>query len=282
MEKSLAEANYIRLSDKLWDREMNEGNHEESHLLTSNVDGIFTMTMNRPGKKNGLNFKMFRELILALDEATVDSSVRVVVWTGSGEWYSTGLDFTTLGVLANDPDRMDGWLDRSMANEFIDRLVCFPKPLVAAVNGPVRGIATTTLALCDLVYASEKADFQLPFPELGVSTEGCSSYLFHQILGPAKANELMLRGRTISAAEADAWGLISDVIPHSQFTEEVEKRVKHLSTLPPLGLQVTKKVSRAPLTEILFHANKREVEGLSITLATGPMMEIGRRFAKKK
>jgi peroxisomal 3,2-trans-enoyl-CoA isomerase len=156
MEKSLAEANYIRLSDKLWDREMNEGNHEESHLLTSNVDGIFTMTMNRPGKKNGLNFKMFRELILALDEATVDSSVRVVVWTGSGEWYSTGLDFTTLGVLANDPDRMDGWLDRSMANEFIDRLVCFPKPLVAAVNGPVRGIATTTLALCDLVYASEK------------------------------------------------------------------------------------------------------------------------------
>lgn len=154
------------------------------------------------------HFLQYNELMSAFDWCSQTSDVHVVVLTGSPEskpreFYSSGND------LSNFTDNMtSGELDipaltraaRDTCEKFVNSFIDFPKPLIAAVNGPAFGIAVTTLQLCDLVYAKESATFTTPFTQLGQNPEGASSILFPQRLGQ-KANQMLLLGYTMTAKE---------------------------------------------------------------------------------
>merc|ERR1712054_237347 len=127
---------------------------------------------------------MYREIMEALSFASEDPSVAVTLVTGAGNYYSSGNDLSNFSRLQN-PTRTAAEA-KDLLVEFVGSFIDHPKPLVAGVNGPAIGIAVTTLALCDAVYASSSATFHTPFRQLGQAPEGCSSYTFPYLMGETR------------------------------------------------------------------------------------------------
>lgn len=230
-------------------------------LLVTTQDNITTIQLNRPNKKNAISAEMYNELIKALDQASKDSSVLTVI-TGSGDYYCSGNDLSNFtNIPAEGVHKMSkdaGELLRSFVRGYID----FPKPLIAVINGPAVGISVTLLGLFDIVYATERATFHTPFSKLGQSPEGCSSYTFPKIMGAAKASEMLLFNKKLTATQACQQGLVTEVFPDSSFQSEAWTRVKAYAKLPPNSLALSKQLIRQTERDTLLAVNDHEVERL--------------------
>ncbi|NXG71449.1 ECI2 isomerase, partial [Baryphthengus martii] len=237
-----------------------EGRHDGYEtLIVTTKNNITKIMFNRPDRKNAINHKMYREITKALEEAGKDDSTIAVI-TGNGDYYSSGNDLNNFAnIQPSDMAKMakDGAV---LLREFVDHFIDFPKPLVAMVNGPAIGICVTVLGLCDIVYASDRATFHTPFSQLGQSPEGCSSYLFPKIMGLAKANEMLLFNRKLTAAEACAQGLVTEVFPERTFQKEAWARLEAYAALPKNSLAVSKQLLRSMEKEKLHEVNSRECE----------------------
>ncbi|XP_045722396.1 enoyl-CoA delta isomerase 2 isoform X1 [Mirounga angustirostris] len=226
-------------------------------LVITSEDHITKIMLNRPAKKNALNTQMYQEIMLALEAASKDDST-ITVFTGSGDYYSSGNDLT------NFTDIPPGGVEEKAKNgaillrDFVDCFIDFPKPLVAVVNGPAVGISVTVLGLFDLVYASDRATFHTPFSHLGQTPEGCSSYTFPKIMGLAKAVEMLIFGKKLTAGEAYAQGLVTEVFPDSTFEKEVWTRLKAYSKLPRNAMRISKQIIRNHEKEKLHAINAEE------------------------
>lgn len=209
-------------------------------------DKVGVITINRIKKKNSITVQMYDELILALQKVASDDNASIGVLTGAGDFYSSGNDLSNL--MSVDPSQIgkmakDG---SDLLERFVNAFIDFPKPLVALVNGPAVGVAVTTLGLCDVVYATNRATFQTPMVALGQCAEGCSTFTFPRIMGQSRANEMLLFGKQISASQAYDWGLVTEMFPDESFQQEAWSKLKKLSSLPPKTLVVNKKLLRDP------------------------------------
>eukprot|EP00002_Diphylleia_rotans_P005317 TRINITY_DN14442_c0_g1_i1.p1 TRINITY_DN14442_c0_g1~~TRINITY_DN14442_c0_g1_i1.p1 ORF type:complete len:262 (-),score=71.45 TRINITY_DN14442_c0_g1_i1:29-814(-) len=223
-------------------------------------DGVAIICLNRPQRKNAITLAMYDEVVGALGLASKDDAVVVAMITGAGDYYSSGNDLS--GFLSvEDPQGM-----LKTANElltrFVDAFIVFDKPLIAAVNGPSFGIATTTLGLCDFVYAHPKATFTTPFMRLAQSPEGCSSLTFPQMMG-MKANLLLMADGTITAEQAERWNFVTAILPAEGFHDEALKIATKLAKLPKQALKDCKKLMRSTQKDLLLQTNRREVELLN-------------------
>lgn len=179
-------------------------------VLMSERAGVRTLQFNVAAKLNGWSPALLKELKAALDAAATDAAVRAVVLTGSGRYYSAGVDFA--GSLAPmSPSRLLREIEASNRALF-EQFILFPKPLVACLNGPAIGASVTSATLCDAIVCSETASFLTPFKTLGLVPEGCSSYKFPQLLGAPLAKQV-LEGRKIEAREAVKLGFADQVVP---------------------------------------------------------------------
>ncbi|NWX83719.1 ECI2 isomerase, partial [Nothoprocta ornata] len=239
-----------------------EGRHDGYETIIVNTQNNITkITLNRPEMKNAISHEMYREIMKALEEAAKDDSTIVVI-TGNGDYYCSGNDLKNFtNIPAGEMEKMaeDG---AALLRDFVAHFIDFPKPLVAVVNGPAVGISVTLLGLFDIVYASDMATFHTPFSQLGQSPEGCSSYLFPKIMGAAKANEVLLFNKKLTAAEACAHGLVTEVFPNRTFQKEVWARLKAYASLPKNSLAVSKQLLRGVEKEKLHAVNSRECEVL--------------------
>uniref|UniRef100_A0A3Q3XGU6 ACB domain-containing protein n=1 Tax=Mola mola TaxID=94237 RepID=A0A3Q3XGU6_MOLML len=230
-------------------------------LAVSMEDDITTIKLNRPLKKNAITNQMYNEIIAALEQTAKDDSV-ITVFTGAGDFYSSGNDLTNFTQIPEDGleqmAKRGGELLRRYVNAYID----FPKPLVAVVNGPAMGISVTLLGLFDLVYATERATFHTPFSQLGQTAEGCSSYTFPKIMGTAKATEMLLFNKKLTAVQACELGLVTEVFPDSSFQSEVWTRLKAYAKLPRNSLSFSKQLIRSTEKQRLHEVNDAEVECL--------------------
>ncbi|NXW92292.1 ECI2 isomerase, partial [Alopecoenas beccarii] len=236
------------------------GDYETIIVTTKN--NITKIMFNRPDKKNAIDVKMYREIIKALEEAGKDDSTIAVITGTTGDYYSSGNDLSNLtGVKPAEMEKMaeDGAV---LLREFVSHFIDFPKPLIAVVNGPAVGICVTLLGLFDIVYASDRATFHCPFSQLGQTAEGCSSYLFPKIMGSAKANEVLLFNKKLTAADACAWGLVTEVFPDRTFQKEVWARLEAYASLPKNCLAVSKQLLRSAEKEKLHAVNSKECEVL--------------------
>uniref|UniRef100_A0A4W6FVF7 Enoyl-CoA delta isomerase 2 n=1 Tax=Lates calcarifer TaxID=8187 RepID=A0A4W6FVF7_LATCA len=220
-------------------------------LLVTTEDDITTIKLNRPAKKNAITTEMYNEIIAALEQAAKDDSV-ITVFTGAGDFYCSGNDLTNFQLQGG------GGVEEMYVRAYID----FPKPLVAVVNGPAVGISVTVLGLFDLVYASERATFHTPFSQLGQSAEGCSSYTFPKMMGAAKASEMLMFNKKLTAAQACELALVTEVFPDSSFQSEVWTRLKAYAKLPRNSLAFSKQLIRSMEKERLYAVNDAEVECL--------------------
>ncbi|XP_006870608.1 PREDICTED: enoyl-CoA delta isomerase 2, mitochondrial [Chrysochloris asiatica] len=226
-------------------------------LVVTSEDSITKIMFNRPNKKNAITTQMYHEIMHALDAAGKDDSA-FAVFTGNGDYYCSGNDLNNFTNVLPDEVEEKAKHFAILLRNFVDCFINFPKPLIAVVNGPAVGISVTLLGLFDIVYASDRATFHTPFSHLGQSPEGCSSYMFPKIMGSAKAAEMLIFGKKLTAREAYTQGLVSEVFPDSTFQEEVWTRLKTYSQLPPNAMKISKQLIRNVEKEKLHAINSKE------------------------
>ncbi|XP_062952608.1 enoyl-CoA delta isomerase 2 isoform X2 [Cynocephalus volans] len=250
-------------------------------LVVTSEDGITKIMLNRPTKKNAISSQMYQEIMLALKAASKDDSA-ITVLTGNGDYYSSGND------LSNFTDIPSGGVEEKAKNsalflrDFVGCFIDFPKPLIAVVNGPAVGISVTLLGLFDAVYASDRATFHTPFSHLGQSPEGCSSYTFPKIMGSAKATEMLIFGKKLTAGEACAQGLVTEVFPDSTLQKEVWTRLKTYAKLPPNAMRVSKEIIRNTEKEKLHAVNAEECRVIQGRWLSDECMNAVMNFLSKK
>lgn len=241
-------------------------------LLRYEFDGrLAVLEFNNPTKYNPFSMEVYRLLTEHLRKLATEEGVVAALLTGKGPFYSSGNQMTLSPQFQDTEDAED--VDeitkarrflQSSAGDMLDAFIDFPKPLIAAVNGPAVGVACTSLGLCDFVYASDKAWFQTPFMKLGFCAEGCSSVLFPEIMGPGAASEMLLLGKRFTAAEAKHLRLVTEVFPASDFRAKVWEIGAALVQLPPQALMDTKALIRSEeRREFLHRVNGRELDTLA-------------------
>src|SRR5262245_46526495 len=164
-------------------------------------DGIACVTWNRPRQRNAFNRQMWREGRDLLRELLDDPRARAVVVTGAGEAFTAGQDLSEMSAAPGDAEHPFG--------SFMDVLVAFDKPLLAAVNGVGVGIGLTMLLHCDVVYIAEGARLRAPFVPLGVVPEAAASYMLPLVIGYQRAAEVFFTGDWLDAHHAVELGIAS-------------------------------------------------------------------------
>ncbi|MGQ0507819.1 MAG: enoyl-CoA hydratase [Myxococcaceae bacterium] len=220
-------------------------------IQTSFDQSLFSIRFNRPEKKNALTLAMYDQLVAALKEADRRDDVRVVHLSGNGDTFTSGNDLADFA--ANPPTGEDSPVFR-----FLLALAAFRKPVVASVDGIAIGIGSTLLLHCDLVYASDRAKFSLPFVNLALCPEGASSLLLPARAGALLANELLLLGEPFDAATAVRAGLANRVVPAAELTKVSQERCQALAAKPPAALRDTKALMRQAQGEGIRAALTRE------------------------
>ncbi|SIS09255.1 short chain enoyl-CoA hydratase [Aquipseudomonas alcaligenes] len=222
------------------------------HILVEQEGGLLTLRLNRADKKNALTRAMYSRMAEVLDAANADRSVRVVLITGGPECFTSGNDVADF--LQAPPTGMD-----SPVFQFMRALFDFAKPVVAAVAGPAVGIGTTLLLHCDLVYVSRDAKLRTPFVNLGLCPEFGSSLLLPQLLGPARAAEVLLLGEAFTGTQAAEWGIAGAVLEDGASTlAKAREMALRFLDLAPSAVADSKRLMRAPGREQLRQVIEEE------------------------
>uniref|UniRef100_A0A6I8NYL3 Chromo domain-containing protein n=1 Tax=Ornithorhynchus anatinus TaxID=9258 RepID=A0A6I8NYL3_ORNAN len=199
-------------------------------IVVRKQDGFTHILLStKSSENNSLNPEVMKEVQSALNTAAADDS-KLVLLSAVGSVFCCGLDFIYfIRRLTDDRKRESSKMVEAIRN-FVHTLIQFKKPIIAAINGPAIGLGASILPLCDVIWANEKAWFQTPYTTFGQSPDGCSSLSFPRIMGLASANEMLFSGRKLTAQEACAKGLVSQVFWPGTFTQEVMFRIKELAT----------------------------------------------------
>ena len=214
-------------------------------LLLERDDGVATLTFNRPEKKNAINTVMWRELIEVFDELEDAPDVRVVVLTGAGDAFTSGADLSP-GGLGGIPDGGPGGLGASVrAMRIVGRVALrlheLHLPTIAAVNGVTAGAGCNLALGCDLIVAADTARFSEIFARRGLSLDAGGSWLLPRLVGLHRAKQLAFLAEIISAAEAEALGLVNWVVPAGELMAFVTDVARRIAAQAPVQLQITKR-----------------------------------------
>uniref|UniRef100_UPI003908B103 testis-specific chromodomain protein Y 1-like n=2 Tax=Pongo pygmaeus TaxID=9600 RepID=UPI003908B103 len=231
-------------------------------IVVKKEDGFTQIVLStRSTERNALNTEVIKEIVNALNNAAVDDS-KLVLFSAAGSVFCCGLDFGYfVKRLRNDRNRASLEMVDTIKN-FVNTFIQFKKPIVVSVNGPAIGLGASILPLCDLVWANEKAWFQTPYMTFGQSPDGCSTITFQKMMGKASANEMLFAGRKLTAREACAKGLVSQVFLSGTFTQEVMIQIKELASYNQIVLEESKALVHSNIKLELEQANERECEVL--------------------
>ena len=210
-------------------------------LLVDRADGVVTLTIDRPQRKNAITGEMWRGLVDIFDDIATRSDDRVLVITGSGDAFCSGAALT--GAATGDAPTGAGASVAAMrgVGRAALRLHELPVPTVAAVNGVAAGAGCNLALGCDLIVASDRARFTEIFARRGLALDFGGSWLLPRLIGLHRAKELAFLGDIIDAAEAERIGLVNRVVPHEQFGTAVGELAARLAAMPPMQLAVIKR-----------------------------------------
>ena len=222
-----------------------------SHIVTEQTDAVLTVRFARPEKKNALTRAMYEAICEAFQKAQGDSSVRVMLITGTPGVFTGGNDL--MDFLGDPPTG-----ENSPVFRFLRWLVTFEKPLVASVDGPAIGIGTTMLMHCDAAIVTPRAHLQMPFTKLGLVPEAASSVLLPMIVGAVRARHWLLSGCAISGEEAYRAGLASHIAAPEELEARTAQVVQELASRPPEAMRASKMLLREPMNDMVLSALVRE------------------------
>jgi enoyl-CoA hydratase/carnithine racemase len=189
-------------------------------IVNSTEPGILQVILNRPAQLNAWTLSLEGAFFAALDAAAANPEVRVVVITGAGRGFCAGASMDMLGEAARQTDRAG----RRQLSELAD----FPKPVIAAINGPAAGLGFVLALWCDIRISAVDAKLTTAFARLGLVAEHGVAWLLPRIVGRAHASDLLLSGRTITGAEAEAIGLVNRAVERAETLAEAMNYAREL------------------------------------------------------
>ena len=212
--------------------------------------GVLTITLNRPDVLNALNSAVHAGLAAGLERAQ-EADVRAVILTGAGRGFCVGQDLTEFRDASGDiADRL-----RQTYHPNIRALRALEKPVIAAVNGPAAGAGLSLACACDVRLAADTASFVPAFIGIGLVPDSGGSLFLVRLLGEARAFEWMTSNRKLTAAEANAWGLVSEVVEADRLAARAAELASSYAEAPTRGIGLTKRLfdhaPRATLEEQL-------------------------------
>lgn len=237
-------------------------------------DRVRIIRIDRPEKKNALTGAMYSAMTEALRQADSDSSVRVVLITGTENCFTAGNDLADFA--AAKPGQP------APAVHYLETLAGVQKPVVAAVSGVAIGIGTTMLLHCDLVYAAADARFQLPFVNLGLCPEAASSLILPARMGHARAAQLLFFGDHFGVEVAYNLGLINEIFSDVDLLPGALARARRLAEKPPEALRITKRLLKTAPADAIKLAMARETEQFAALLQAGEAQEAMAAFLERR
>lgn len=248
---------------------------------------IAVLTLRRPEVANALDAGLVDECLAVLDRVDRDNSIRVLVLTGEGDDFCTGVELPARGPAADGsgPDDPAAALRlQERLAELLLRLRRIPQPVIAAVEGRASGAGFALTLLSDLRVASTTARFATQFASAGASgADTGTSWALPRLIGASRASELVLTGRTIDAEEAERIGLLARVMPPGEACAGAVALADELCALSPFGVVMTKEVMwanlAAPSLEAAVHLENRTQ---ILAARSGDFDESVRAFAEKR
>jgi len=244
-------------------------------IKTATINGVATIEIARPEKKNAITIAMYQEMADALYDAQLDNTVRAILITGQPGIFTSGND-------------LEDFMQRPAQNadspvfQFMKALTGCEKPVVAAVTGAAIGIGTTLLLHCDFVYVSDEARLAMPFVSLGLVPEFAASLLFAQQAGPRRAAEKLLLGDPFTGADAVEYGIANAVLPPSEVVLHARRVAERFNALPPAAVRESKKLMRRAEGSAVRQAIAAENEVFAARLTSPEAKEAFAAFFEKR
>jgi enoyl-CoA hydratase/carnithine racemase len=214
-------------------------------VLVDIDDGVATLTLNRPDMLNAFDMTMDREFHEAMWALEADEAVRVIIVTGAGKAFSSGLDLTSGGAALSGAEAAHEAELGLDADHIPDRSAFWTMrtPIIAAVNGHAIGAALNVALLMDIVIVADDAKLRLPFSRIGVLPDANATWLLPRLVGTQRALELFLTGRFFTGAEAAELGLALEAVPKEQVLPRAIEIAREIATFSaPLAAGLTKQM----------------------------------------
>jgi len=250
-------------------------------LIVDRSDGVVTVTMNRPERKNAANGKMLVELRAVFEEVEDNPDDRAMVLTGAGGAFCSGADLSDPSGPASDPSR-SGLSRMRRLGDVALALHHISKPTVAKVDGFAVGAGLSLALGCDLIVCSDRAKLSMIFSKRGLALDNGASWLLPRLVGMARAKEIALFGGMWSGEEALAMGLVNRVLPLDELDGFVDGWARTLAAGPPLALSMTKTLLHASWNASMEQALEDEARCQALNFSTKDTQEAMVAFAEKR
>lgn len=232
-------------------------------LETDHDEHIALITLNRPEKLNALSRDLRTEMEQAIQEIMADDDIRVVIWTGAGRGFCSGVDLTDRRREEETPqqqERLDelGWTGRQAIGVYR----ALTKPTIAAVNGVAAGAGMSLALACDMRVGCENTRFKTVFIERSLSPDSGMSYFLPRIVGASRAFDLVFTSRYVEANEAHRIGLLDRLTTADRLLEDTKTLAREIAFWPPVAMQASKRVLQHSMETYLEAQLKYETMGL--------------------
>jgi len=246
-------------------------------ILLEAAGGVATITLNRPASLNSINLQMVTDLHDAIGRVKDDPAVRCVVLTGTGRGFCAGADLNSSEI--KSPDDIARGL-REAYNPVIMLINGMEKPVIAAVNGVAAGAGCNMALACDLRIISEEAEIGLTETSWAIIPGAGGSVRLPQLVGPARAKELIFTARRLTASEALAMGLVNQVVPREELLTAAHEMAERIAAQGPLAVRAAKRALNGGAA--LQAALALEFEAYQSIIPTRDRLEGLKAFAEKR
>ncbi len=246
------------------------------NILVSKEAGYAVVQLNRPDVLNAINIKLMEELVDALEALDRDNDVRCIVLTGNEKAFAAGADIKEMA----DASAVEMLIRDQFARW--DKIRKVKKPIIAAVSGFALGGGCELMMTCDIVIASETTKIGQPEINIGVMPGAGGTQRLTRAVGKAKAMEIVLTGKTISAEEALKWGLINKVVPVEYFLQEAKDLAKEIASKPPVAVRLAKEAVLKAFDTTIESGLEFERKNFYLLFASEDQKEGMKAFVEKR
>ena len=244
-------------------------------VLVDAGDGVLTLRLDRPKRKNALDVKAIVRIVRAIEEASTDESLRAIAIRSTSDDFCSGADWVATNTAGGERPRTGAIQRRTpvQAHRLIELLTEVQLPVVCAVTGWAAGLGCQIALAADFTIATESSKFWEPFLERGFTPDSGATWLLPRLVGVARAKELLLLGRELSGREAQEWGLIYRAVPDGELDVAVDELVARLASAPTVAVGLTKRCIHRGLESTLAAAMEAEANALELSSRSADFKE---------